>query len=294
MLVAQQLRVKGRHYDLVPPLTIEAAVGSLTLAVGDLQPQRTALALTLSARMKPSDGLVSWGQSSKFKHLRRHSALIDSPTVNEPEPHLSVKDLVTEDLALIPRRYRGIRRASDWLTVNSFEDIADALVEELPAARRLELLCTLALANPEVDLLVVDSPDRRGPHPQNWLPQLQHRAQDEGRPLCIVATVAQVPEDWQGRVIRIENPTAKPEEPSSEGAREPASTLEAPEPVTGQLTATQYAAAEPPAIEENSPNQPLTAPLTPLHATDSSTAQHRATPAEASEKQPEEESQELR
>ncbi|WP_394940290.1 ABC transporter ATP-binding protein [Psychromicrobium sp. YIM B11713] len=224
MLVAQNLRVKGRHYDLVPSFNLEASVGSLTLVVGDLQPQRTALALTLSARMKPSEGAVSWGQSSKMSHLRKRSALIDSPTVNEPEQHLSVKDLVTEDLALIPHRYRGIRRATDWLTINSFEDIANAQVEELPAARRLKLLCTLALANPEVDLLVVDSPDRRGPHPQNWLPLLQDLAQDRGRPLCIVATVSQLPQTWHGAVASIENPTA--EAPTTEPEDAEATTSE--------------------------------------------------------------------
>ncbi|NYE95808.1 hypothetical protein FHU41_002058 [Psychromicrobium silvestre] len=199
--------MEGRHYDLVPALDLEASTGSLLLAVGDIQPQRTALALTLSARMKPSSGTVSWGQSSKLSQLRKRSALIDSPGVNEPEQHLSVKDLVTEDLALIPRRYRGIRHAGDWLKVNSFKDIADSLAEELPSQRRLELLCTLALANPDVDLLIVDSPDRHGPHSQNWLPQLVALAQDKGRPLCIVATVSQLPEEWTGKAVRIDNPT---------------------------------------------------------------------------------------
>lgn len=213
MLIAQQLRVKGRHYDLVPPISLQASSGSLLLVCGDLQPQRTALALALSARMKPNGGKVSWGQSSKLDHLRSRSALIDSPGVNEPEQHLSVKDLVTEDLALIPRRYRGIRRASDWLKVNAFEDISDVWVDEVPVARRLSLLCTLALANPEVDLLVVDSPDRHGPHPEDWLNQLEALAQDPGRPLCIVAIVTGIPKQWHGAVALIENPTTEqPEE----------------------------------------------------------------------------------
>lgn len=288
MLVAQQLRVKGRHYDLVPPLTMEAATGSLTLAVGDLQPQRTALALTLSARMKPSDGVVSWGQSSKLNHLRRHSALIDSPTVNEPEQHLSVKDLVTEDLALIPRRYRGIRRASDWLTVNSFEDIANALVEELPASRRLELLCTLALANPEVDLLLVDSPDRRGPHPENWLPYLQELAQDKGRPLCIVATVAQVPESWQGRVVSIENPTTAAEPPTATVGADSGS-----EPTSSAPPETLASVPEP-TDTVGSDTAPATAAVVATTSDEDLAPHPLATATEAADEYPEEESQELR
>ena len=80
--------------------------------------------------------------------------------MNEPEQHLSVRDLVTEDLALIPRRYRGALLSKPWLKVNSFEDIADLWTEQLAPDKRMELLTALALANPHTDLLVVDSPDR--------------------------------------------------------------------------------------------------------------------------------------
>ncbi|WP_285725679.1 ABC transporter ATP-binding protein [Psychromicrobium xiongbiense] len=206
MLVAQNVRLKGRHHDLVPPLSLEAATGELLLAVGDDQDQRTALALALSARMRPDEGTVSWGQSAQLKHLRKHSALIDSPGVNEPEPHLSVKDLVAEDLALVPRRYRGIREPAAWLKVNSLGDIARDFVDSVPVTRRLELLCTLALANPEVDVLILDSPDRFSQHDDDWLPYLQALAQDAGRPLCIVATVSHVPEGWAGPLLQIPHP----------------------------------------------------------------------------------------
>ena len=74
--------------------------------------------------------------------------MVDSPGVNEPEQHLSVRDLVTEDLALVPRRYRGALLSKPWLKVNRFEDIAGLWTEQLPAGRRIELLTALALANP--------------------------------------------------------------------------------------------------------------------------------------------------
>ena len=90
---------------------------------------------------------------------------MDSPGVNEPEQHLSVRDLVTEDLALIPRRYRGALLSKPWLKVNRFEDIAGLWTEQLPPRRRIELLTALALANPHTDLLVVDSPDRHSADP---------------------------------------------------------------------------------------------------------------------------------
>lgn len=102
MLCARQLSVKGRRLDLLPPTSLQVARGELLLVTGDRQDQRTALALVLSGRMKPDGGAATWDGTAGVRPLRRASALVDSPGVNEPEQHLSVADLVTEDLALVP------------------------------------------------------------------------------------------------------------------------------------------------------------------------------------------------
>ena len=205
MLSVQQLRVNGRRNDLLPPTSLEVRAGELLLVEGDGQDQRTALALTLSGRMKPSGGVLSWDGNSRIKRLRLASALVDSPGVNEPEQHLSVGDLVTEDLALIPRRYRGALLSKPWLKVNRFEDIAGLWTEQIPARRRVELLTALALANPGTDLLVVDSPDRHSADPADWLPRLEDLAHDGGRPLAVVVTVAALPDGWTGPSAAIGN-----------------------------------------------------------------------------------------
>jgi hypothetical protein len=155
--------------------------------------------------MKASSGLISWDNQQRARPLRLASALVDSPGVNEPEQHLSVRDLVTEDLALVPRRYRGALLSKPWLKVNSFEDIADLWIEQLDPLRRLELLTALALANPHTDLLVVDSPDRHTADAANWLPRLEQLAADAGRPLAVVATVAALPPSWSGSFASIGN-----------------------------------------------------------------------------------------
>lgn len=198
MLCAQRLSVKGRRSDLLPPTSLQLARGELLLVTGDRQDQRTALALVLSGRMKSDGGTFSWDGSAGIRPLRRASALVDSPGVNEPEQHLSVSDLVTEDLALIPRRYRGALLSKPWLKVNRFEDVAGMWTEQLPPARRTELLTALALANPGTDLLVVDSPDRHGTDSAGWLPRLMELANDGGRPLAVVATVSALPDGWTG------------------------------------------------------------------------------------------------
>lgn len=211
MLSAQQLHVEGRRGDLLPPTSLRAGRGGLLLVVGERQDQRTALALAISGRMKPTGGRMAWDGSDRIKTLRLASALVDSPGVNEPEEHLSVRDLVTEDLALIPRRYRGALLSKPWLKVNSFEDIADLWTEQLPPDRRLELLTALALANPHTDLLVVDSPDRHSAHAADWLPRLEELAYDGGRPLAVVVTVAALPAGWSGPAAVIGNSVHRPQ-----------------------------------------------------------------------------------
>ncbi|MBB6406146.1 ABC transporter ATP-binding protein [Arthrobacter sp. AZCC_0090] len=205
MLSVQQLQIDGRRDDLLPPTSLEVRRGELLFVSGDGQDQRTALALALSGRMKPSKGVLSWDNSAKTKRVRAASALIDSPGVNEPEQHLSVRDLVTEDLSLIPRRYRGALLSKPWLKVNRFEDIAGLWIEQLPADRRLELLTALALADPALDLLVLDSPDRHSANPADWLPRLQQLAYDAGRPLAVVAVVSALPDNWDGPAAVIGN-----------------------------------------------------------------------------------------
>jgi hypothetical protein len=208
LLSAHQLHVKGRRDSLLPPTSLDVSRGELILAAGRRQNHRTALALVLSGRMKPSSGLLSWDSHQRIRQLRLASALVDSPDVNEPEQHLSVRDLVTEDLALVPRRYRGALLSGPWLKVNGFEDIAGFWTEQLQPRRRLGLLASLALANPSTDLLVVDSPDRHSGDEGDWLPQLRQLASDAGRPLAVVATVSALPQSWTGPAVDIGNAEA--------------------------------------------------------------------------------------
>jgi hypothetical protein len=212
LLFVQQLHVKGRRDELLPPTSLRVSPGELLLVAADRQDQRTALALTISGRMKPTGGLVTWAGNSRTKALRLASALVDSPGVNEPEQHLSVRDLVTEDLALVPRRYRGALLSKPWLKINRFEDIADLWTEQLPAGKRTELLTALALANPHTDLLVVDSPDRHSASAADWLPRLKALAYDGGRPLAVVATVTALPDSWTGPAAVIGNAVQPAEE----------------------------------------------------------------------------------
>ncbi|MCC3302649.1 ABC transporter ATP-binding protein [Arthrobacter sp. zg-Y895] len=198
MLSAESLFMKGRHSALLPPTTLEADTGGLLLVSGDDQSTRTALALVLAGRMRPTAGNLAWGHNARLEHLRRHAALIDSPEVNEPERHFRVRDLVAEDLALIPRRNRPRGKAADWLSDEGLSDLSPRWVEELAPDIRLDLLTRLALADVDVELLVFDSPDRHGADPEAWLPVLTGSVSSPTRLVTAVAVVAQIPPDWTG------------------------------------------------------------------------------------------------
>ncbi|UWX97493.1 ABC transporter ATP-binding protein [Arthrobacter zhaoxinii] len=190
--------MKGRHSALLPPTSVEVETGGLLLVSGGDQSTRTALALVLSGRMRPTSGAVEWRSNARPKQLRRHSALVDSPEVSEPERHFRVRDLVAEDLSLIPRRNRPRTNAAGWLSDAGLSALVPQWIEELAPTVRLDLLARLALADSAVELLVFDSPDRHDADADTWLPVLEDSVSSSSRPVTAVAVVAQIPPGWTG------------------------------------------------------------------------------------------------
>ncbi|MCC3267491.1 ABC transporter ATP-binding protein [Arthrobacter gengyunqii] len=260
MLTAENLYVQGRHSALHAPTSLMAEPGDILLVQADGASARTSLALTLSGRMKPTSGSLHWNGDSHPGLLRRRSALVDSPEVNEPELHLRVKDLVAEDLALIPRAERPKASPARWLEAMGFGSSGDLWIEQVPAYERIRLLTALALADSRIDLLVLDSPDRHQGDPGAWLPALKdavaaaadapgeagrtragrNRAgrnrteQNSGaRDLAVVAVVAQLPPWWSGPAAQ-EGNAAAPAAPPLESADESG----VPAPADASLTAT--------------------------------------------------------
>ncbi|RAN76046.1 hypothetical protein B5P43_23885 [Bacillus sp. SRB_336] len=210
MLSANHLSIAGRHHVLVPATTLEAHPGQVLLVQADGQEGRTALSLALAGRMKPSGGSVALGHDHATAALRKRSDIIGSPGVSAPENHLTVRSLVSEDLALVPFKFRDRTRPAAWLVEHGFRDSLDKRVEELDAVRLLHLQLELAQANRDVDLLVVDSPDRHTTETGRWLSLLELAAAgrlgrgtrlnavtDERR-LILVGVVARIPDGWMG------------------------------------------------------------------------------------------------
>lgn len=221
MLTTNQLHIDGRRHTLLPATTLEAARGEVLLVQADGQERRTALALALTGRMKPSTGEVALGHDDSMSGLRRRSAIVDAPEVNAPEHHLTVRSLASEDLALVPFKFRDRTRPTEWLRRNGFEDILPKWIEEVHPGRLLHLQLELALANKDVELVVVDSPDRHTADDDAWLPLLTRLAAGELghggkanarlRPLIVVAVVGNLPISWEGTTVIVREHPGKPQ-----------------------------------------------------------------------------------
>ena len=171
----------------------------MLLVAGEPQGARTALALLLSGRMKPGSGTVTWGSSSRLAHLRKHSAVVDAPNINDPEAHLKVRDVVSEDLSLIPSPPWRKPNPKKWMAEHGYGDIAGDWVDAVDPVRMTEMLTQLAAENPQTKLLVVDSPDRHLGDDESWLEALERFALSD-RQFAVVATVARIPDSWTGPV----------------------------------------------------------------------------------------------
>lgn len=197
VLIANSLAIAGRHRPLLDPTSLTVARGQLLLVQAEPQPTRTALALALSARMRPSAGSVSWSGNPALRSVRRISALVDSPEINEPEAHLKVRDVVAEDLALQPGPHWRRRGIDAWIKRHQLSDLADAWVDAIDPLDRLSLLTHLALEDHRVELAVFDSPDRHGIPEEDWLHYLQTVSGGRRAP-AVVAVVGRIPSQWEG------------------------------------------------------------------------------------------------
>ncbi|WP_146114051.1 MULTISPECIES: ABC transporter ATP-binding protein [unclassified Arthrobacter] len=213
MLIANSMSFQGRHSQLVDATSLTANRGSLLLVVADSQSARTATALMLSGRMKPSAGELSWDGASRLKEIRSHSALLDAPQINEPEAHLKVRDVVSEDLSLVPAPLWRRARSKKWLARHGFEDIASSWIDAVDALTRINLLTRLALENHDVDALVFDSPDRHGIEETSWLETLERFTRTR-RNLAVIAVVSRIPDCWDGPVAFIGQTQDMPENAS--------------------------------------------------------------------------------
>ncbi|OKL53122.1 hypothetical protein BSZ39_11195 [Bowdeniella nasicola] len=207
MLNVEDISLEGRHAPLFTETSFSVDRGELLMLRAPVRDERTALSLVISGRMKPSSGTLTLDGDSTIQALRSRAALIDAPGVNEPEFHLRVRALVSETLALIPGPPWRLAHTAPWLREHGFYEDRHEWVDILPPARRLELLTALALTDPNIELLVVDSPHRHGGPDQDWVDVLQNLCDSDRKP-AIVSIVRALPEGWTGLTASAPTPSS--------------------------------------------------------------------------------------
>lgn len=149
----------------LPPMTAGFGPGAPTLLATEGGTRPTVLSLVASGRMKVDAGSVTAidgeGRALTPKQLRRAVALIDTPLVAEHSDDVRVATVMREELALagVRRRSRG-PRPDPRTTRRPFGSLS--------GPERLELLIELALRRPEIEGLIITSPQRHGGEPADW------------------------------------------------------------------------------------------------------------------------------
>jgi len=151
----------------LPPVSVSFAAGTPTLLETEGGTRPTVLSLVASGRMKLDAGSVTAVRVDPNGHelplkaaeLRRAVALVDTPLVAEHSDDVSVSSVVREELALA-RSHRRADRPAAYTDKSPFGSLS--------AVDRLGLLIDLALRRPDVEALVITSPERHGGEPARW------------------------------------------------------------------------------------------------------------------------------
>lgn len=173
-IVATGVEVIGAHGPLLAPTSLRVADGQVRLVTGEAGTGKTALALALSGRLKPSAGSVRLDGSADPDKLRRAVAVVDAPQITEPDDALQVRDVVAEGLSLAGRGSTR-RKVRGWLDERELP--GDVRFDNLTAHQRTRLLVDLACESRTTRALVLDCPDRHGDDPQLWYSQATARAE---------------------------------------------------------------------------------------------------------------------
>ena len=173
-IVATGVEVIGAHGPLLAPTSLRVTDGQTLLVTGEAGTGKTALALALSGRLKPSSGSVRLDGSASTNALRRAVSVVDAPQITEPDDALQVRDVVAEGLSLAQRRSTR-RRVRDWLAERELP--GDVRFENLTAHQRTRLLIDLACESRTTRALVLDCPDRHGHDPRPWYSAATARAE---------------------------------------------------------------------------------------------------------------------
>lgn len=163
---ARGIRMHGPWGPVYGPVDLEIAEGGVTVLICPPGTGRTALLMTLAARMRPVQGTLTVFGTTRARDAFAVSALAGIEAIDTVPESVTVRDLLTEQLRWNASWYKLIRRAGDddirRVCEPVFGDLPlprlDAFVDQLTELD--EALLRIALANTTAPrLLVVGSLD---------------------------------------------------------------------------------------------------------------------------------------
>jgi len=169
---------------------VEARAGEVTLVAVEGGQRADFLALMLAGRMTPKAGVVELDGREDPKGLRKRVAIVDAPDTSAPADSLPLASVVTEELVFAG--LRAPRRATRKLLADeNLSDLASTPIGEVPAAARIRVLTRTAAAHPDVDILVIATPDRHGGDTAAWY-DTAHAWAARGYTVIVLASAAAV------------------------------------------------------------------------------------------------------
>jgi hypothetical protein len=156
----------------LPATSAVATTETPGIAAVETEGAPTLASLIAGGRMTPETGRVLLDGRDDPARIRELFALVDTPTVAEPFPDLTVLTVVQEDLVLADQR--GNREnARLFLEAIGLPEHEDTRLNALPTEARVRLLSELAVLRPGVQGLVITSPERHGGDTEAWFRVVQ-------------------------------------------------------------------------------------------------------------------------
>lgn len=166
-VVARNLSLKGDEGPVFGPLDGTIPAGGLTNLMGAGGSGRTALALVLAGRMKPTGGELTVLGETRRSHIQKHVAVAGIEQIDLLDRSLTVRDVLNENRSWERPWWKPYGRATEEDLERYCSEIygdrdlppLDHYISQLPALDKLLLRVGLALKpahHKEIGMLIMD------------------------------------------------------------------------------------------------------------------------------------------
>ena len=187
-IALQQVQV-GMRRPILPVTSFTVRSGEVTVQACPTDQAPTVLALVAGGQMRPSRGKVTYNGRRLRGKLKQRIAIVDAPTVSEPDDYVTLRRTVAEEYTYIGR-VATAGRVQRFLDRHGISDYSDWHMIELPPSVRMVALTELALLRPETEAVIITTPDRHGGAAGDVYEYSKHVASRGYAVLCITGTTA--------------------------------------------------------------------------------------------------------